>query len=77
MGNLGAADGMYLSKPVMMRPSTSVTTRNDTVQSVIVQHTHARDLQGIHGRVEKRTCCGERRRGEERGAVVLAALESS
>jgi hypothetical protein len=25
--------------------------------------------------VQKRTCCGERRRGAERGAVVLVALE--
>ena len=33
----GDPDGMYLSKPVMMRPSTRVTTRNEMVHSVIVQ----------------------------------------
>lgn len=47
---LGEANGMYLSKPVMRRPSTSVTTRNETVHSVIVQYIHAQDLQATHGR---------------------------
>jgi hypothetical protein len=47
---LGEANGMYLSKPVMIRPSTSVVTRNETVHSVIVRYIHAQDLQATHMR---------------------------
>lgn len=58
---------MYLSNPVMMSPSTSVTTRNEMVHGVIVQQTHLQlytqsieDVQGAAGAGSVRQDAGRR-----------------
>jgi hypothetical protein len=63
---------MYLSKPVMMSPSTSVTTRNEMVHGVIVRKIH---LQLYTQRMEGDGAAGTRSGWDAWGRKALVRNE--
>jgi hypothetical protein len=70
--SFGNPDEMYLSKPVMMSPSTSVTTRNEMVHGVIVRQIN---LQLYTQRMEGDGAAGTRSGWDAWGRKALVRNE--